>query len=70
MHHLLQGSLLKAERALLSAPQARQPEPLLSLRDAWDALLPPALHRHILDTLVFPKVGQANCPLLPPDNAD
>ena len=39
--------------------QAREPEPLLALLDAWDALLPPALHRHVLDTLVFPKASAA-----------
>ena len=41
----------------LPAPQAREPEPLLVLLDTWAGLLPPALHSHILEALVFPKVG-------------
>ncbi len=45
-------------------PQAREPEPLLALLDAWQELLPPTLQRQLLDTLVFPKVGgdaRSNC---------
>ena len=32
---------------------------MLAFLDAWGGLLPPALHSHILETLVFPKVHPA-----------
>ena len=43
--------------AVTNAWAPREPEALLAWLDLWQPLLPPALLRQILTTLVFPKVG-------------
>lgn len=54
---LLSAAVLpRVAAALTNAWEPRDPEPALRWLDAWEPLLPPALQRHILQSLVFPKV--------------
>ena len=45
-----------AASAITNEWEPRNPEPMLLFLEAWAELLPPALLRHILDSLIFPKV--------------
>lgn len=45
--------------AITNEWEPRAPEPLLLFLEAWADLLPASLLRHILDSLVFPKVRPA-----------
>ncbi len=47
--------LPRAAGALTNAWEPRDPEPALRWLDAWEGLLPPAVQRHVLHSLVFPK---------------
>ncbi len=47
--------LPRAAGALTNAWEPRDPEPALRWLDAWERLLPPAVQRHVLHSLVFPK---------------
>ena len=54
---LLSAAVLpRVVAALTNSWEPRDPEPALRWLDAWEPLLPPALQRHILHSLVFPKV--------------
>ena len=54
---LLSAAVLpRVAAALTNAWEPRDPEPALRWLDAWEPLLSPALQRHILQGLVFPKV--------------
>ena len=45
----------RAAGALTNAWEPRDPEPALRWLDAWEGLLPLAVQRHVLHSLVFPK---------------
>ena len=54
---LLAAAVLpRVAAALTNAWEPRDPEPALRWLDAWEPLLPPAVQRHVLHSLVFPKV--------------
>ena len=60
--------LPKLSTAVTNAWEPREPEPLLQFLEQWADLLPSVVQRHILDTLVLPKVGklgpaECSCPL-------
>ena len=43
--------------ALTNEWEPRNPEPALQWLDAWTDLLPASLINHILNNLIYPKVG-------------
>ena len=48
--------LPKLANALTNAWEPRDPEPPLRFLEAWAGALPPSVQRHVLDTLILPKV--------------
>ena len=55
---LLCGALLPAiQSAVTNEWEPRNAEPMVQLVEQWESVWPPALQRHILDTLVLPKVN-------------
>ena len=48
--------LPKLANALTNAWEPRDPEPALRFLEAWAELLPLGVQRHVLDTLILPKV--------------
>lgn len=56
-HTLVSAVVLpKLQSAISTQWVARDPELLLKWMDEWESVLPPDVHRRILETLVFPKV--------------
>ena len=49
--------LPRLANALTNAWEPRDPEPALRFLEAWAELLPLGVQRHVLDTLILPKVG-------------
>ena len=45
--------------AITNEWEPRNPEPILLFLEAWAELLPTSVLRHLLDSLIFPKVGAA-----------
>ena len=64
---LLASTVLpKLSTAVTNSWEPREPEPLLQFLEQWAHLLPPSVQRHILDTLVLPKVRDRLSPWVHP----
>ena len=50
--------LPRLANALTHGWEPRDPEPALRFLEAWAELLPLGVQRHVLDTLILPKVGR------------
>ncbi|KAK9819736.1 hypothetical protein WJX72_001760 [[Myrmecia] bisecta] len=46
-------------RVITNEWEPRNPEPLLQVMELWEKLLPAGVLRHVLDTLIFPKLSRA-----------
>ena len=57
--------LPKLANALTNAWEPRDPEPPLRFLEAWAELLPLGVQRHVLDTLILPKVRLGLCACAP-----